>query len=692
MPGMTEEMSFPRLAARTQRFTLGRPRSVRVSADGRRVLFLRSGGGTDPVNSLWQLDVDSGTESLVADARQLLLGGKEELSAQERARRERQREGTSGIVSYATDAQALVGAFSLSGRLFLASLTGGDVAEVEVPGPVADPRPSPDGRWTAYVVAGALHAADQDGGDRVLAAEEGVTWGLAEFVAAEEMGRFRGYWWAPDSAGLLAARVDETPVQRWHIADPANPGEPPVEVAYPRAGTANAAVTLAYVSLSGERVDVSWDRDRFPYLIAVHWSDNGPPLLTVMARDQRSLQVLTVNVASGATGVLREDADEHWLEVVPGVPAWGPQRRLVWTVDSEGSRRLLVDGDAVTPASMHVREVLDLTARGVVVSASQDDPAEVLAFLVTWEREIVPLTDAGVTSVALGGPDTTVRMSAALDHFGTTFTVEGRQARHEITSYAQTPPLTPQVSLLWAGERRLRTGLVLPTGHLAGTKLPVLMDPYGGPHHQEVVAARNVWLEPQWLADQGFAVVVADGRGTPGRGTDWERAIAGDLVSAALEDQVDALHAVAQESPDLDLSRVGIRGWSFGGYLAAAAVFRRPDVFSAAIAGAPVVDMALYDTFYSERYLGTDSEGEPYRRSSLLADVAGLRGQLMIIHGLADDNVVVAHSLRLSTALLAAGKPHTVLPLSGVTHMAQQEVVAENLLLLQVDFLRRALG
>jgi len=660
---------------------------VRVTPDGQRVMFLRSESGTDPVNSLWQLDVASGAETLVADARSMLGSRPENLTPAERARRERQREATSGIVSYATDADASVAVFALSGRLFRAPLTGGEVAEVAVAGPVADPRPSPDGREVAYVAGDALHVVSAGGHDRVLAAEDGVTWGLAEFVAAEEMGRFRGYWWAPDSAGLLAARVDESPVQRWYIADPANPAQPPAEVAYPAAGTANADVWLAYLPLDGARVDVVWDRAEYPYLTAVHWSDNGPPLIVVMARDQRSLQVLTVNPASGETGVLRSDTDEAWLEVVPGVPAWGPEARLVWTVDADGSRRLVVDGAVVTPATMHVREVLAVTDRGVVVSVSSDDPAQVLAYLVTWDRDIVPLTDAGVTSVAVGG-DTTVRMSADLEHFGTSFSVNG----HSLVSHAQEPPLTPAVSLLWVAERRLRAGLVLPAGHVAGTKLPVLMDPYGGPHHQEVVAACNVWLEPQWLADQGFAVVVADGRGTPGRGTEWERAIAGDLLSAALEDQVDALHAVADGHPDLDLSRVGIRGWSFGGYLAAAAVLRRPDVFHAAIAGAPVVDMALYDTFYTERYLGTDLEAESYRRSSLLADVSGLTGQLLLIHGLADDNVVVAHSLRLSSALLAAGKPHTVLPLSGVTHMATEEEVAENLLLLQVDFLRRALG
>ncbi|HTF53723.1 MAG TPA: prolyl oligopeptidase family serine peptidase, partial [Pseudonocardia sp.] len=238
-----------------------------------------------------------------------------------------------------------------------------------------------------------------------------------------------------------------------------------------------------------------------------------------------------------------------------------------------------------------------------------------------------------------------------------------------------------------------RTAVLLPTDHRPGQRLPVLMDPYGGPHAQRVLAARGAYLTSQWFADQGFAVVVADGRGTPGRGAAYERAVAGDLASPPLEDQVAALELAAAAHPELDTSRVGIRGWSFGGYLAALAVLRRPDVFHAAVAGAPVTDWALYDTFYTERYLGhPDTTPEAYQRSSLLGDAAKLTRPLLLIHGLADDNVVAAHTLRLSAALLAAGRPHSVLPLSGVTHMTPQEEVAENLLLLQVDFLRAALG
>jgi dipeptidyl-peptidase 4 len=263
-----------------------------------------------------------------------------------------------------------------------------------------------------------------------------------------------------------------------------------------------------------------------------------------------------------------------------------------------------------------------------------------------------------------------------------------------IATHAATPSISPSVTFLRAGPKELRCALLFPNGRVPDGPLPVLLDPYGGPHSLRVVSARQAYLTPQWLADQGFAVLVADGRGTPGRDLSWEKAVRFDLATPALEDQVEALHAAAEAHPGaLDLSRVAIRGWSFGGYLAALAVLRRPEVFHAAIVGAPVTDWRLYDTHYTERYLGhPDEHPEAYDRSSVLPDAAKLERPVLLIHGLADDNVVVAHTLRFSTALLEAGRPHRVLPLSGVTHMTPQEVVAENLLLLQVAFLKEALG
>src|SRR5690606_1815070 len=306
--------------------------------------------------------------------------------------------------------------------------------------------------------------------------------------------------------------------------------------------------------------------------------------------------------------------------------------------------------------------------------------------------------DAGVHAAVAGG-DTLVVVRSTMDEPGSR--VEVRSATTPPTderpavrlrNFAEDPGLDVHGRLVDLGERGLR-GLLLTPSTDGDGPLPVLLDPYGGPHGQRVVRSRNAHLSSQWFADQGFAVLVVDGRGTPGRGPDWERAVRGDLAGPVLDDQVDALQAAAELEPRLDLSRVGIRGWSFGGYLAALAVLARPDVFHAAVAGAPVTDWRLYDTGYTERYLGLpDAEPECYERADLTPLAPGLSRPLMLIHGLADDNVVVAHTLQLSRALLEAGRPHTVLPLSGVTHMTPQEAVAENLLLLQVDFLKEHLG
>jgi dipeptidyl-peptidase-4 len=296
--------------------------------------------------------------------------------------------------------------------------------------------------------------------------------------------------------------------------------------------------------------------------------------------------------------------------------------------------------------------------------------------------------DDGVHSAVVGGDTVVVRRASLADHAPSVSVVGGPT----IPGAVATPLVTPNVTIRHVGARRLATALLLPTDAGEGP-FPVLVDPYGGPHAQRVVQARSAYLTSQWFADRGFAVVVIDGRGTPGRGSEWERGIHGDLAGPVLEDQVDGLLALAAEDPRLDLSRVAIRGWSFGGYLAALAVLRRPDVFHAAIAGAPVTDWRLYDTFYTERYLGDpEADAAVYDASSLLPDAPKLDRPLFLIHGLADDNVVSAHTLQLSEALLAAGRPHQVLPLTGVTHMANQEEVAENLLLFQLAFLRDALN
>ncbi|MGW0548618.1 prolyl oligopeptidase family serine peptidase [Streptomyces altiplanensis] len=704
----TNQLSFPRQHARTQRFSLGAPRAFTVSPDGARVVFLRSSSGTDRAHRLWVLDLEGGAqERVAADPGQLLGGAAEELSAQERARRERSREGSAGIVSYAVDTAVELAAFALSGRLFAAELRAGTARELPAAGPVLDPRPSPDGLRVAYVAQGALRVIGAEGdGDRALAEpeDEGTTYGLAEFVAAEEMGRSRGFWWSPESDRLLVARADDAAVARWWISDPANPHSEPARVAYPAAGTPNAEVRLFLYGVDGrERTEVVWDRARYPYLARVHWSDAGAPLLLVQARDQRSQVYLAVDTGTGATRTVHVDEDPVWLDLFDGVPVWAPDGRLVRIADEGGARVLAVGDRTLTGPQLQVRAVLDVSDGDVLVSASAGPEA---AAAETGEVHVYRVGELGVerlsegpgvhSAVRSGG--VTVLASACAESSGTVVRVvrDGKQEA-VVASYAEEPVLRARVRLVEGGARRIPCAVLLPAGYTEEDgPLPVLMDPYGGPHARRAVAVHNAHLTSQWFADQGFAVVVADGRGTPGRSPGWEKAVRDDFT-LTLDDQIEALHALAADFP-LDLARVAIRGWSYGGYLAALAVLRRPDVFHAGIAGAPVTDWRLYDTHYTERYLGDpDAQPEVYAANSLVTDEglsrpAGTHRPLMIIHGLADDNVVMAHTLRLSSALLAAGRPHEVLPLSGVTHMTPQEQVAENLLLLQVDFLRRSLG
>jgi dipeptidyl-peptidase-4 len=694
--------SFPRQQARTRRFTLGAPRAFQISPDGATVAFLRTKDGDDPVTCLWEADTATGAERLVADPR--ALGADDEnLPPAERARRERVRETAAGIVSFATDAAGTLAVFALSGHVYAVRL--GDPPDaprlVTTRVPALDPRPDPAGRKVAYVHDGALRVADLNtGDDTVLAAGAGVTFGLAEFVAAEEMGRSRGYWWSPDGASICVARVDEGSVRRWYIADPANPDRPPAEVGYPAAGTPNADVSLFIVTLSdGTRTPVEWDRAAFPYLVTVAWDRD--LLVVAQSRDQKTMRLF-----NGATGeTIIEDRDPHWTDIVPGVPAQLGDGRVVWTrLDAgEDTRRLVIAPAAglatatpLTPPGLQIREILGSDGDSVLLRGSTE-PTEIGVWRYGPDGLAEIATEPGVHG-ALAAGGTTVVSSRTLggNHSCVRINRKGKTTG-EIASLAQQPNLPqPDPRFLHAGPTGIRTAVLFPSWHQPGSKLPVLMDPYGGPHSQRVLKSASAFWASQWFAEQGFAVVVADGRGTPGRGPAWDRLVAGDLAAGVLEDQVTALHAAAEAHPDLDVSRVGIRGWSFGGYLAALAVLRRPDVFHAGIAGAPVTDWRLYDTHYTERYLG-DPARDPaaYEKSSLNNDperaVAAVIRPLLIIHGLADDNVFVAHSLRLSSALLAAGYPHSVLPLSGVTHMTPQEVVAENLLLQQIAFLRSAL-
>jgi dipeptidyl-peptidase-4 len=693
MPGI----SLPRQLARTQLFTLGVPDHFTVAADGTRVLFLRSRAGDDPVGCLWALEADSGAERLLADPAELPGGSAELLPEEERVRRERGRQYGAGIAGYATDEAARLAVFALSGGLWAVDVASGQTRRLPAADAVVDPRPDPTGQRIAYVAGGALRVIEADGtGDHAIAVPEGpdVTFGLAEHVAAESMDRTRGYWWAPGGDRLLVARVDATAVATWYIADPADPGQPPHAVRYPAAGTANAQVTLWVTGLDGSRTQVRWDRAAFEYVPAAGWDAHGP-YASVQSRDQRTVRLLGIDPASGTTRVLGEQRDRCWVQLVPGLPARTSSAALVGHTDLRGTRQLTMDGAAVTPPGLQLRAVLGVDGEEVLFTASAEPTQTQLWSYRAGEGIRQLSTEPGVHSAARRG-GTLVHVARSMDRPGSRVTV--RQAGGpplSIASLAQPPALDLHATPLALGPRELRSMLFLPSWHRPGDgPLPVLLDPYSGPGMQKVTAEQG-WSSfiSQWFAEQGFAVLVTDGRGTPGRGPAWEREVYGDMFGPVLEDQISALAEAARRHRVLDLTRVGIRGWSFSGALAALAVLRHPGIFHAAVAGAAVTDQRMYDTHWRERFLGHPAEHpERYDACSLLLEAPKLTRPLLLIHGLADDNVFPANTLRLSTALLAAARPHEVLLLAGVTHHPRDETTTENLLRHEARFLQHNLG
>ena len=683
--------------AASRRFTLGRPRDLTLVPDGGRLVFLRALAADDPVTALWSLDLGTGQERLLADPRVLLDGAAEVVPAAELSRRERMRESARGIVAYSTDAAGRAAAFALSGRLFVCALATGEVRPVPADGPCVDPQLDPTGTAVAYLRERALRVVTL-GGEMITELSEAdpeVSYGAAEFAAGEELSRHHGFWWSPDGRQLLVARVDTRDVTSCWLSDPTYNEEPPVRQRYPRAGTANAAVSLVLAGLDGTIAAVAGAPDgRLPYLVAARWDAGRAPTLALLARDQHRAEIRTVNPVTGQTLPVRADTDPAWLQLTPGTPRWLPDDRLLRCGISEDTYRLFVDNRPCTPPGLQVLGVLAAGER-TVFRATTEPTEQHLYALDHATGAIEQLTsEPGVHNGVAAGNLLAVT-SETLDSDGVTVRVyEDGRLLATTGSLGQPQAFAPQVTLLRAGPQELRTAVILPRdGRRPAGPLPVIMAPYGGPS-QQVLTARRLFYEPQWLADQGFAVVVADGRGSPGRGPGWERAFYLDVATPALDDQVAALEYVMGRYPgELDAERVGIRGWSFGGYLSALAVLRRPDVFRAAIAGAPVSDWRYYDTAATERWLGhPGTHPDAYERTSLLPLAAGLTRPLLLVHGLADDNVHPRHSLLLAAELLAASRPHRLLLLPGVTHMVWQPPVIEAVLRTHADFFRRWLA
>ncbi|QSQ22158.1 DPP IV N-terminal domain-containing protein [Pyxidicoccus parkwayensis] len=698
-PSAPAEDSFLRQYSETQGFRFGRPGLTAITPDEKTVLFLRAQPPSN-AQTLFAFDVATGETRELLTPQALLKGVEETLSPEEKARRERMRLMASGFTSFALSPDGTQLRLGLSGRLYVVERASGKVTELKSGPGAIDPQFSPDGRQVAYVRDNDVYRLDLASQTESRVTRGGTpekTHGLAEFLAQEEMGRFSGFWWSPDSKLIAYAESDTSQVEQFSIVDVMHPEAGARRFPYPRAGKANAKVRLGLTPATGGKTTwVDWDANKYPYLATVVWPEKGPLTLLVQNRLQTEEQLLAVDAKTGRTRVLLTEKvkDDAWLDLHPPFPEWLPDGSgFLWVTERNGGPELeLHNADGALARSLVKPEA---GFRAFVRYLATEDTLYFAGGPNPTERYLWRVTKGGApTRVTSGGPALEGARVSEKGGVLVLYTEGPTRMRHayvlksdgsrvgELPSVAKEPPFVPRLEVRQVGKERFWAAIVRPRDFKPGAKLPVIVDVYGGAIATTVHQSMAYTLMWQWMADQGFLVVSFDGRGTPLRGNAWMHAAKYQLGLVTVEDQVAALKALAEEVPEVDLQRVGITGWSNGGYISALAVMTRPDVFKAAVAGALVADWRDYDTHVSERLLGLpDEHPEAYERTSLLtyAKKDAPMGRLLIVHGTADDNVYFFHALKLSDALFRAGKPHELLPLSGFTHMVGDPAVNQRL-------------
>jgi dipeptidyl-peptidase-4 len=679
------------------------PGSFRFTRDGRHLYYLDF-EGEGAARVLVREEVESGRREVVGRPPRE-AAGEERLSREEILRRERQRIQDRGITLYSLAREADVVVFAWGGDLFLARpgaeplrLTRTEAAEV-------DPRLSPDGTRVAFVRDGELHVMDlKSREERRLTegAREGLTHGLAEYIAQEEMDRAEGFWWSPDGASLAYAEVDETGIPRYPIV---HPSKSPPEIEwhrYPFAGGPNARVRLGVLPAGGGAT--RWlgfaAGGGESYLARVAWDSTGALLVQAQSRDQKLLRLLRFDASGGDALPLIEDRSETWINLHDDLRVLG-DGRLLWSSESGGFRHLeLRDRDGrllrrLTEGDWAVDRLEGVDERGGIVyfTAAKDGPLEKPVYRVRL--------DGGATDRAAAWP-APERLTPERGIHQATFSPDGRW----FVDVHQSAAAPPRVLLRDATGRIVRTlatgddeevkslglrppepvtltgpdgtllhGAIYSPPRAAGRKYPAIVRVYGGPTAQSVADSWDltVDLRAQILADRGYVVFRLDNRGTPRRGRRFETALHRRLGGVEVEDQAAGARWLAR-LPYVDGSRIGIYGWSYGGYMAALCILRHPELFRAAVIGAPVADWDGYDTHYTERYMGTPAGNpEGYRSASVLPLAPRLAGAVLILHGMVDENVHFRHTVRLIDALNAAQKEYELMIYPEERHLPRDE-------------------
>jgi dipeptidyl-peptidase-4 len=665
------------LVARFPRPGMAFPGKLSFSPDGKTLAFLHSRDGS-LARKLWGLDVATGVRRILF-APPGAGATDENVSREEALRRERQRLLETGVTHYAWAEEGDTLLVPLRGELWV--VTGGKQASV-AQGAI-DPHLSRDGTKVAFVRDGDLHVVDlASGRERRLTrdAQPGVTNGLAEYAAQEEMGRSTGFWWSGDGKWLAYEQADERHIPVFQIPHWGTDALSVEEHRYPFAGAANAKVKLGVVSAEGG--PTTWmDLGDAEYLARVAWHPDGRLFVQLQTRDQRRLELKAYDPRTGNGTTLLVETSTYWVNLhddLRFVPTTG---EFLWASERTGLKQLyLYKGDgtlvrAVTQSDWPVDAVsgFDPVGRRVAFTADRRSVEKQVFQAGLDEGDPVPITqEPGFHDAVFSRDFTTwVDRHESLDR-APSLTL--RRPQREIHPAA--PPTLDLVRPELFSFRN-RAGTLLQGMLYKPAKLPapLVVAVYGGPRVQIVQNswANTVDLRAQYLAKLGFAVMKVDNRGSSRRGLEFEGAIAERMGTVEVDDQVDGVRH-AQAEGWVDGGRVGVYGWSYGGYLTLMCLLKAADVFKVGVAGAPVTHWDGYDTHYTERYMRRPQDNPAgYREGSVMEHVGKLRGKLLLVHGMVDENAHFRHTTRLIQALSKAGRPYDLLAYPEERHMPRAE-------------------
>lgn len=694
-PAMAEKLTPERVFADP---SLSGPtaKGVALSPDGKRVTYLKGKPEAANVQDLWAADVKGGEPYRLIDSAALSSGAKE-LSEAEKARRERARVSARGIVEYSWDRQGRFILVPLDGDLYLDSVADGKITRLtQTAGDEVDAKVSPKGGFVSYVRDQNLYIKPLSGGDETALTTDGkdaLSFGVAEFIAQEELDRFTGYWWSPDEARIVYTRVDESGVDVVPRADIGPGGATVVSQRYPRAGRPNAVVDLLVRDLASGKVtalDLGANKDI--YVARVDWSADGKTVYVQrLSRDQKTLDLLAFDAATGAGKTILTETDPHFIEVWEDFTPL-KDGTFLWASEKDGDKHLYhhaADGKLIAQVTkgdwpVSAVEGVDEARKVAIFTASMDTPLERRLYEVSYAKPGKPkaLTPAGgwwtAKVAASGGAFAGTYQDPKTPPQTALYSADGKRVRwieenrlaegHPYWPYASTLPVPEYGALKAADGETLHYAVLKPQGFDASKKYPAIVSVYGGPHAQKV---NRTWQSPseRTYLEAGYVIFKLDNRGTGNRSAKFQRALDRKLGTVEVDDQLLGAKFLAG-LPYVDPNKLGVMGWSYGGFMALMLLTADNTPFKAGAAGAPPTEWSLYDTAYTERYMGKPDENKAgYAYADVNTRIGKLApGSLLLLHGMADDNVIFENSTRLMSALQKQAIPFETMLYPGERH------------------------